>query len=86
MGPLQAFALISASVFLLSCSEATDTYTLYRTSMVSPVRIHVATFDAAGEASDYNRLNCEMVVTYLTKEPEVPDGYYWCEPGRYVKG
>jgi hypothetical protein len=60
-----------------------DTYTLYRTSTLAPMRVHVATFDAEGEPESYNRGNCEMVVKYLAQQPEVPDGYYWCEPGRF---
>ena len=75
--------LLVLSTLVLSCRESAETYTLYRTSMIAQIRLHVATFDATDEASDYNRLNCEMVVTYLTKEPEVPDGYYWCERGRF---
>ena len=75
--------LLASTTLILSCRESAGTFTLYRTSTIAQMRLHVATFDATGEASDYNRLNCEMVVKYLTKEPEVPDGYYWCERGRF---
>ena len=64
-------------------SSPDQIFTLYRTSPVGQERIHVATFDAAGEAPDYNHGNCEMVVRALSNEPGVPAGYYWCEPGKY---
>lgn len=70
-------------VSLAACDDSSDTFTLYRTSPLAPMRIHVATFDVEGEAPGYNRGNCEMVVRYLEQQPEVPKGYYWCEHGRF---
>lgn len=82
---MMRYAIAAAVITLAGCDVENDsnTYTLYRTSQLIPSRIHVATFDATGEAETYNRGNCEMVVRYLTAQPEVPEGYYWCEPGRY---
>jgi hypothetical protein len=81
---LSTLVLGIAATALCACdSRDTVVYTLYRTSQLTPIRIHVATFDVQGEAETYNRGNCEMVVKYLTEQPEVPDGYYWCEPGRF---
>lgn len=73
------------AIALTSCSSGAggEVYTLYRTSIFDDARIHVATFDASDQPVGYNRGNCEMVVRYLSEQPEVPQGYYWCERGRF---
>lgn len=74
-------ALLSATPSIAADDSSDYVYTLYRTSPAGEARIHVATFDAKGEAPSYNKGNCEMVVRYMSKH--APAGYYWCEPGRF---
>lgn len=54
------------------------------------MRVHLATFDAEGMDSDYNRFHCERVKDFYVNalrssgEP-LPEYYanFWCEEGRY---
>jgi hypothetical protein len=68
-------------------------YTLIRSSVIDsrpgrdesrpPLRLHVATFDAAdGEA--YNAGNCEAARNLFQKQSGVTVRF-WCERGRYVR-
>lgn len=75
-------ALLLGAGTLSACSDAAnDTYTLYRNSLIMDARIHMATFDAA-DGREYNRENCELVASLLTRQPGV-SANYWCELGRY---
>lgn len=65
---------------------ASDTYTLYRGSLLVPgLRVHVATFDAADPLdADYNKGNCRHVAEMFMKQPG-DKVRFWCEPGRFKK-
>ena len=78
-----------------------EIYTLYRDSAASEKiygedidskwhRVHLATFDAKGMDSDYNRSHCNRVRNFYDNEwmryyDEKPDDWsnFWCEKGRY---
>ncbi len=77
-----AIAVFSALLF--GCGGSDDTYTLYRSSIVGTLRIHVATFDAAGESEEYNRENCFTAQKLFENQPGVLTRF-WCEKGRYKK-
>ncbi len=70
-------------------------FSLYRDNVFvaeqtgTPVRIHIATFDANDIDENYNQKNCEQVRQFYThawKETHrtKPDYYsnFWCEKGR----
>jgi len=79
---MKSIVLVLALALVAGCDDDSS-YTLYRTSALGAMRIHVASFDIEGEADDYNQNNCETVVRALANEPGVPEGYYWCEAGPY---
>lgn len=59
-----------------------EAYTLYRGSLTSIPRIHVATFDVdAGE--EYNRENCQIAAALFAEQLGVTVPY-WCEKGTFV--
>ena len=59
-------------------------YTLYRTSVVNDsMRVHVATFDAAG-GEIYNRDSCEYTRALYQDQPRIKTRFF-CEKGRYRK-
>ena len=66
---------------LAGCEARTPTYTLYRSSMTGPMRIHVATFDS-NDGDEYNRENCQVGADLFAAQPGVKVRY-WCEKGRY---
>ncbi|TGT36207.1 hypothetical protein [Mesorhizobium sp. M8A.F.Ca.ET.165.01.1.1] len=71
---------------LAGCDDiaGSDTaYTLYRSSVTGPMRIHIATFDAAQKA-EYNDENCRIAAGLFQAQPGVLVRY-WCEKGRYKK-
>lgn len=74
---------ISTATLLSACSNGeTETYTLYRNSVVGGhLRIHVASFDAK-EGEDYNRENCQTAMELFQKQPGVTVRY-WCEKGKF---
>jgi major membrane immunogen (membrane-anchored lipoprotein) len=75
--------VISTAVLLSACSSGeSETYTLYRNSVLDGgLRIHMATFDAKdGEA--YNRENCQIAMDLFQKQPGVTVRY-WCEKGKF---
>lgn len=74
-----------ASVLAAGCGES-GTYTLYRNSLVSEAKIHVATFDASnGSASgQYNSDNCAIAAKLFSDQPGVKTKF-WCEPGAAKK-
>jgi len=54
------------------------------------MRLHFSTFDAPGEANDYNINNCRMTARTLNANLREqwlaqgsPDVGFWCEPGSY---
>lgn len=75
-----------ASLLLVSGCGVTDsdTYTLYRSSVLDGVnRIHVATFDTK-DGNDYNEGNCRLAADLFQQQPGVKTRF-WCEKGRYRK-
>lgn len=61
-----------------------NTYTLYRSSLVDGInRVHVATFDAK-DGEDYNEGNCRLAAELFQQQPSVKT-QFWCEKGRYRK-
>jgi hypothetical protein len=73
-----------AMLALPSCNIGTSknaTYTLYRSSVTGPMRMHVASFDADEDGS-YNLENCMIARDLFQKQPGVKV-VYWCEPGPY---
>ncbi|GAB5502232.1 MAG: hypothetical protein Pyrs2KO_08870 [Pyruvatibacter sp.] len=60
-------------------STGSEVYSLYRGSVVSDLRIHVATFDA-DEGNSYNFNNCQVAADLFEKQPGVVVRY-WCEKG-----
>jgi len=93
-----AFTLLVAGVLgCTSSQESGGAYTLIRSSVADqmlegkldpnnkepPLRIHVATFDAA-EGAKYNAENCEIARDLFESQPGVTVRY-WCEKGRYQK-
>lgn len=79
-------ALVAAMAATVICpatmaaAPVGETYTLYRNSPLTGVKVHVATFDAA-ESGNYNRDNCATVAGLIKKQPGVT-ARYWCEKGR----
>lgn len=72
--------------FLLGCSGAqgSDSYTLYRNSILDPsMRIHVATFDAA-DGRSYNSENCAIAQSLFKSQSGVRT-VFWCELGEHKK-
>jgi len=65
--------------------------TLYRNgSMLKDMRLHFASFDAQGEANDFNINNCRMTARLLNANVSsqwsaagLPDVGFWCEPGPF---
>lgn len=71
--------------------ETTQIATLYRNgSLMKQMRLHFGSFDAQGEANDYNINNCQMTAKLLNSNVSaqwlaegLPDVGFWCEPGDY---
>lgn len=74
-------AFFGLSLALAGCGEQSSTYTLYRSSVTGPMRIHVATFDAR-DGGDYNRENCQVAQSLFQAQPGVAVRY-WCKVGNY---
>ncbi len=73
---------MAALLFVSGCGPD-DVYTLYRASPLShSMRIHMATFDADGEGTSYNRDNCNLTARLFMEQPGVTVRY-WCEAGRF---
>lgn len=76
-------ALSLVALLLVVGCGGDDVYTLYRASPIGPsMRIHMATFDADGEGTSYNRDNCNLTANLFMKQPGVTVRY-WCEPGKF---
>ena len=75
-----------ALILVISGCGVTDsnTYTLYRSSVLDGVnRIHISTFDAE-DGEDYNEGNCRLAAELFQQQPDVKTRF-WCEKGRYRK-
>jgi len=78
---LAAVVLLAVSV---SCSNSSESYTLYRDSGLDPaLRVHLATFDAK-DGRSYNETNCTMMAD-LYNEKYSDTNKAWCEQGTYKK-
>jgi hypothetical protein len=91
--------VIAAALMATACSSGSsdggaEKFTLYRNSLLdTSVRVHWATFDAAGSDRNYNRNNCETAARLLNANVEAsareegqdrdPAVGFWCEPGGY---
>ena len=78
---MRSLMVLFAAVVLTSCGLHSSTYTLYRSSVTGPMRIHVATFDS-DNPEEYNRENCQVALELFQQQPGVKVRY-WCEKGRY---
>lgn len=74
---------VAAMLPVSTCDGTGDRapYTLYRSSIIGDLRIHLATFDA-DEGNHYNRNNCQAAAELFQRQPGVLVTY-WCEQGRY---
>lgn len=85
MRSLAGLFAVSAAFALGDAANATpisETYTLYRNSLLDAnMRLHVATFDAA-EGGPYNRENCDQARVLFQAQPDVKTTF-WCEQGRF---
>lgn len=76
--------LLLVGFALSGCLGSSDTYTLYRNSVLdSTMRIHVATFDADSKAT-YNQENCQLAQDLFQTQDGVRTRF-WCEKGKFRK-
>lgn len=66
---------------LAACDGDSGSFTLYRSSALGDMRIHVASFDAK-EGADYNAENCQIAADLFGSQRGVTVRY-WCEKGRF---
>lgn len=71
--------IIGLPLVVMGCSDTS--YTLYRSSAIAEMRIHVASFDAA-DGEGYNNENCRIAAELFAEQPGVTVRY-WCEKGRF---
>lgn len=86
MRSIDKLALLITSGALVGCgmSTASQTYTLYRSSIVGSIeRVHVASFDAT-DGEKYNRENCQLAAELFQAQPGT-ETKFWCEKGRFRK-
>lgn len=77
---MKRLAFLLAALTLSGCDR--PAYTLYREGRFGgPERVHIATFDAP-DSAEYNRHNCEYVVSRIMAEEGVTERH-WCERGRF---
>lgn len=74
-------ALVTLVIVLAGCNDADGAYTLYRSSVIGPERIHVGSFDTKG-GNDYNEANCRLAGDLFQQQPGVKVRF-WCEKGRF---
>ena len=90
------FSILLFVLFIAGCESAdmneqnAQVATLYRNGSVMPeMRLHFGSFDAVGEANDYNINNCEMTARLLNSnvrahaQSDSQSVGFWCEPGPY---
>lgn len=80
---MRRLAAIISLAAMAGCNlpSSTEPYTLYRSSIVGALRVHVATFDAS-DGDEYNAINCQIAADLFQRQPGVTVTY-WCEKGRY---
>ncbi len=72
------------SLFLLTACNQSDTYTLYRNSVLDEtMRLHVATFDSK-DGDKYNQENCDIAKDLFQRQDGVITKF-WCEKGVFKK-
>ena len=78
-------ACLALTLVISGCGVTdSNTYTLYRSSVLDGInRIHIATFDAV-DGEDYNEGNCRLAAELFQQQPGVKTRF-WCEKGRYRK-
>ena len=81
MNKLAIVAVLAAVMPLCSCGESDTRYTLYRSSVTVPMRVHVASFDAV-EGAEYNNENCKLAASLFQNQPGTKVKF-WCEKGMY---
>jgi len=75
--------VIFCLLFLSACSQS-DSYTLYRNSVLDEfARYHIATFDSK-DGEKYNQENCEITKDLFQKQDGVKTKF-WCEKGVFRK-
>lgn len=75
--------IILISLSLMGCSQS-DTYTLYRNSVLDEfARIHVASFNSK-EPNPYNQGNCDVAKDLFQKQEGIKTKF-WCEKGVFKK-
>jgi hypothetical protein len=79
------FLLLSvASITACGLAGNSDSYTLYRDSLVGGInRVHVATFDTT-DGEQYNHENCQLAAQLFQQQPGT-ETKFWCEKGRFHK-
>ena len=74
--------LLASVVGCSSRASSTETYTLYRSSVVAGIkRVHVGSFDAS-DGDEYNRENCQLAAQLFQGQAGVQTEF-WCEKGAY---
>ena len=72
------------SLLLLTACNQSDTYTLYRNSVLDEtMRLHVATFDSK-DGDKYNQENCDIAKDLFQRQDGVITKF-WCEKGIFKK-
>lgn len=67
-----------------SRGSSSESYTLYRNSMLDiSSRIHISTFDSV-EGEAYNKENCDVASDLFKGSPGVQNRF-WCEKGFFKK-
>jgi hypothetical protein len=75
--------IILISLSLMGCLQS-DTYTLYRNSVLDEfARIHVASFNSK-EPNPYNQGNCDVAKDLFQKQEGIKTKF-WCEKGVFKK-
>ncbi len=78
---MKRLCMMGAVVALMGCNIESDTFTLYRSSVVGAERIHVASFDTK-DGTEYNEANCRLAGDLFQQQPGVKVRF-WCEKGRF---
>lgn len=80
---IMKFILLFPLLLLTACNQS-DTYTLYRNSVLDEtMRLHVATFDSK-DGEKYNQGNCDIAKDLFQKQDGVKTKF-WCEKGAFKK-
>ena len=80
---MNKFIVATAAFLIMGCSQS-DTFTLYRNSVLDEfARIHVASFNAK-EPNPYNQGNCDVAKDLFQKQEGIKTKF-WCEKGAFKK-